>query len=251
MLIQTLRDVLHLLNAGTFIRHFLTLIRSGTQTEQWVDRCEKNGIKLAINHTRRWAPDVCRLAKQLRTGEWGEIRSVVGHYNKGVLNNGAHMVDLLHLLLGPLQLVQVGDAVWDFWENDPSIPAVLRAPANIPVTLNVAHAGDYSYFELQIITQYGVISMEDGGLNWRLRHVESSPHFKGYRSLSEGKRETGEYSLAMQAAIANLYNAIIDDQPLASTGYSALEAQRICEKIRVLVIEHKTLSSCTSNYSQD
>lgn len=201
------------------------------QTEAWVARCEAAGIALAINHTRRWAPDVNRVAEELCSGAWGEIRSVVGHYNKGILNNGSHMVDLLHLLIGPLELIQAGEPIWDCWEKDPSIPAMLRGPGNVPVYLNVAHAADYAYFELQVVTRHGVIAMEDGGLQWRIRRTEDSPHFKGYRSLGSGQRHAGEYALAMEAAVANIYNALTGNEPLASTGHSALAAQRICEQI--------------------
>ena len=51
-----------------------------------------------------------RLAAELKPPAPGaRVRSAVGTYNKGVLNNGSHMVDLLHLLLGaddgPLRVI--------------------------------------------------------------------------------------------------------------------------------------------------
>ena len=55
-------------------------------------------------------PDVLRLRDELAAGHWGEVRSVSATYNKGVLNNGGHLIDLLHLLLGPLDVVVTGPA---------------------------------------------------------------------------------------------------------------------------------------------
>lgn len=202
-------------------------------TIQCVQRCEDENVLFAINHTRRWAPDVLRLQHELKTGHWGQVRSVVGHYNKGILNNGSHMLDLLRYLFGSLKLNSAEKPVWDFWEDDPSIAAELQSESGIPVYLNLAHASDYAFFELQIITERGVIAMENGGLSWRIRRTIQNPDFKDYRSLSAGEIIDGEYAMSMKNAISNIYNAVNSGEPLASNGYSALQAQRLCEQIKI------------------
>lgn len=200
-------------------------------TARLVQACEQRGIALAINHTRRWAPDVVRLGEELASGQWGTVRAAVGHYNKGLLNNGGHLVDLLHLLLGSLELKWAGAPVRDFWPNDASIPALLYARGGVPVHLNVAHSADYAFFELQLITSVGVLAMEDGGLHWRVRKAVPSVQFAGYQTLDAGKRIHGEYEQAMLCAADNLHAHLLAGVPLASTGHTALEAQRVCETI--------------------
>lgn len=86
---------------------------SAARTRELIDRCAEAGVLLAVNYTRRWDPDVARLADELRTGVWGAIRSVAATYNKGVLNNGSHMIDLLHLLLGRLELCHAEPPIHD------------------------------------------------------------------------------------------------------------------------------------------
>ena len=206
------------------------------ETEKWVSRCADAEILLAVNHTRRWAPDVVRLSNELAAGHWGVVRSVVGHYNKGLLNNGGHMVDLLHRMLGDLQIQSVGRPLWDLWENDPSVPVVLTTEHGIPVYLNISHASDFAYFELQVITSQAVLSMEDGGARWRIRRAVDSPHFKGYKSLGVGQELVGEYAHAMTNAIANIHDALRADAPLASTGLTALAAQSVCDKVKRLAM---------------
>jgi predicted dehydrogenase len=210
------------------------LTPSLAESLEWVGRCERAGVPMAVNHTRRWAPDVVRLRDELRTGAWGELRSVSGHYNKGVLNNGAHMIDLLHCLAGPLDLLSAGAAVHDFWPDDPSIPAMLRSRSGVPVQLGTGHAGDYSLFELQLVTSTAVVSMEEGGMSWRVRRAVESASFKGYRTLDAGECRAGEYPQAMLAAVGNLHDHLTSGRPLASDGRSALEAQRLCAAIRDL-----------------
>jgi predicted dehydrogenase len=205
-------------------------------TERAVARCAEAGVVLAVNHTRRWAPDVVRLAAELKagaSGPWGEVRAASGTYNKGVLNNGAHLVDLLHLLLGPLQVVAAGAPRADHFADDPSVPALLRGAQGVPVVLNVADARDYALFELQLATSRACITMEDGGLHWRVRHAVESADFKGYRTLDAGQVRDGEYFAAMSEAVADLHAALAGGRAPRSTGASALQAQRVCEALRL------------------
>lgn len=206
---------------------------SSAETRHWVEACEAHDVLLAINHTRRWAPDIVALAANLRDGRWGTVRSVVARYNKGVLNNGAHLIDLLHMLIGPVNVQATGDPVRDFFDDDPTIPALLVSASGVPVTLAIGDARDYALFELEIITEAAVIAMERGGLSWRIRRAVESAEFKDYRALGPDEIIEGRYDQAMQAAISNLHNALFQGAPLASTGASGLEAQLVCEAIQL------------------
>lgn len=205
---------------------------SAAETERWVRAAAEAGVLLAVNHARRWAPDVERLAAELRAGKHGAIRSISAVYNKGVLNNGAHMIDLLRLLAGELRVVHAGAPVADFWPDDPTIPAMLETSDGIPVQLSTADARDYALFELTIVTANTVIAMEEGGLSWRIRRAGESGAFAGYRALDAGERVAGEYFQAMRGAVANIAAALHHGAPLASDGASALAAQQVCEAIR-------------------
>lgn len=201
-------------------------------SERWVARCAEAGVLLAVNHTRRWAPDVVRVAAELSTGTWGAVRAASAVYNKGVLNNGGHLVDLLHALLGPLEVLATGAPVWDFWPDDPSVPALLRSHGGVNITLNVTHAADYALFEVQLVTQRGILVLEDGGQAWRVRRVVDSAQFGGYRGLDVGERFAGEYERAMTRAADNVYRAIRHGEALACSGEVALQAQRVCDDLR-------------------
>lgn len=205
---------------------------SSLQTADLVDLCSNAGIVLAVNYTRRWDPDVIRLRGELRAGAWGAIRSVTGGYNKGILNNGSHMADLMHLLFGKLDVRSAGVPVWDMLPDDPSIPALLTDSGGMNIQLACGHAQDFSLFELQIVTGKGVICMEDAGLNWRIRRVIESPHFHGYRSLDAGERRSGALPCATLAAVTEIHDVLTQGGSVSSTGENALAAQQICETIR-------------------
>lgn len=200
-------------------------------SERLVAECRKSGVLLAVNYTRRWDPDIAKLKAAMQSDQWGRLRTVVGCYNKGILNNGSHMLDLLHFLVGNMGIVKVGKPVHDFFPDDPTVPVWLEGTEGVPVQLACGHAEDYAIFELQLIFSRGVLTMEEGGMYWRERHAIENMTFKGYRKLEDGTRRAGEYPHAMLQAVDNIYRALKQGEPLASTGDSALAAQRICQKI--------------------
>ena len=202
------------------------------QTQKVIDDCSAQQVLLAVNYSRRWSPEVIQLKQELSKGQWGAVRSVSAVYNKGLLNNGSHMVDLLLNLLGPVRVTYTGHSVYDHFQNDPSVDVCLQTVDGAPIQLNVAHAQDYALFEMQIVTAKGVISMEDGGARWRSRRAESSKQLPGYSFLNYGEWLEPKGSYALTAAVANVYNALTKGEELACTGDHALQAQTLCEQIQ-------------------
>jgi len=203
-----------------------------TETQQAVTDCARQNVLLVVNYSRRWSPQVADLKKQLNDGQWGAMRSVSAVYNKGMLNNGSHMMDLLLNLFGPLQITHVGKAVVDHFEADPSVDACLQTADGVPVQLNVAHAQDYALFEMQIVTEKGVIAMEDGGARWRFRTSAPSAQLSSYNFLNHGEWISPQGSPALRNAVANLHDALTNSAALACTGMHALQAQTLCEQIQ-------------------
>jgi predicted dehydrogenase len=208
------------------------LTSSLAESERLVDECRKGDVLLAVNYSRRFDPDVQKLRVDMQQGRWGQLRSVIGCYNKGILNNGSHMLDLIRLLVGPMEIVEVGKPIYDFFLSDPTIPVWLEGAGALPIHLVCGYADDYAIFELQMVFSQGVLTMEEGGLFWRERRMVDSATFKGYRVLDDGIRRPGQYPRSMLEAVGNIYNAINAGKPLASTGESALLAQRLCEQIK-------------------
>lgn len=201
------------------------------KSEICVKNCRDANILLMTNYTRRWDPKIGALKEDIASGSRGILRSISATYNKGILNNGSHMIDLLNFLLGPLKLVSSGKGNHDFFRDDPSITVQLESSLGIPAILNCANASDYAMFECQFIFSNEVVTMENGGLFWRYRSVQNSHAFSGYRELSEGVRVNGGYSGAMLNAVDNLYSAITCGAPLNSSGDSALATQKLCQEV--------------------
>lgn len=194
--------------------------------------CKAHGVTLVVNYTRQWDPSVARLVDEVRSGRWGAVRSAVGYYNKGVLNNGGHLIDLLLRLLGPLEVIAAATPVQDHWENDPTVSGLLRSTQDqVPVCIAPGHAKDYALFELELVCELGVIRMRNGGMQWDLRHAEASPHFNGYRALANSESRDGEYLQAMTLAVTDIYQHLHLGTITQSAGSHAITIQSICDQL--------------------
>ena len=160
-------------------------------TERFIDDCRKADISLVVNYTRRWDPDIGQLIADIHAGKRGQLRTVIGLYNKGILNNGSHMIDLLHLLCGPMKIVMVGVPVYDYFPEDPAIPVLMESEYGVSITLACGNAEDYALFDLQLVFANAVLTMEDGGMFWRERCATDSTLFNGYRKLEVDRRREG------------------------------------------------------------
>lgn len=211
---------------------------SFTETERLIWECKRLNIELAVNYTRRWDLDVAQLQIDIQNGQSGKLRSVIGCYNKGLLNNGSHLLDLLNFLLGKMSIIKIGKPIHDFFDDDPTVPIWLETENDCPIHIVASHAEDYALFEIQFIFSKGILIMEDGGMFWRSRQVIDSETFKGYRMLGDSIRNTGNYPHAMTQAVDNIYRAITQGDRLSSTGETVLVTQFMCEQIKQAISIH-------------
>lgn len=208
------------------------LTNSIERSRQWVHACAAQRVQLVVNYTRQWDPAVQALLEELEADQWGAIRSIACFYNKGVVNNGGHLIDLLLRLLGPLEVVAVTGRDHDFWPDDPTVAALLCSrETGVPVSLNPSNAQDFSYFELELVCEMGVIRMRNGGMQWEVRRASSSEHFKGYKALAEVECREGEYMQAMTRAVTEIYDHLNKRHAVRSTGESALAVHALCDQI--------------------
>ena len=194
--------------------------------------CNRADVSVAVNYLRRWDECIINLKKEIETNQRGPLRSVVGYYNKGILNNGSHMLDLLSFLIGEMSIKHVGRPKYDFFSNDPSVYVALETEEEIPVSLVPgAKASEYSIFEIQMVFGNSMLLMLDGGLRWVDRLVGDSYIFDGYRVLDSGIQREGGYLGAMSNAIDNIWRNFTAGDPLNSNVDTALVTQKLCENI--------------------
>jgi predicted dehydrogenase len=188
---------------------------------------------LAVNHQRRWAPGIARLREDLNGGGWGEIRAMCGVYNKGIVNNGSHMLDLVDFLAGPATLLSVGPARKDGPE-DPTVDAMLQLRSGGVVHLIGADARDYARFDLEIVAEKGSVRIFDLGFRIEERRAITSAVFSGYSELGPSEISPSGLDCAMKHAVAEIASAIAGGPPPRSTARTAITSEAMCVRILAL-----------------
>ena len=82
--------------------------------------------------------------------KFGELKSITAVYNKGLKNNGSHLIDLLAFLVGKLKFEARGKPIFDFNIKDPSYPFLLSS-GKISIAANIGDSRDYYIFYLKFI----------------------------------------------------------------------------------------------------
>jgi predicted dehydrogenase len=189
---------------------------------------EAAGRPLAVNFLRRGDRALNDLRRDIADGKWGALQSAVGHYTKGILNCGSHMIDLVHFLAGPLTPEAVFRRRLDFTPDDPTLDALLSTAEGAPMYLVGSHSRHFFSFELDLTLEGGRVVIEDLGRTLRHRRVVTHPVFPSRRSLDRGDwTETG-FAEAMVRIVDNLQAHLADATPLLSDGRNALAAQELC-----------------------
>ncbi len=62
--------------------------------------CEKEGVTLVVDHSRRWTPDYLHAKKLLDGGAIGQPVSAVAHFSGNMVHTGTHAFDVLRFFFG-------------------------------------------------------------------------------------------------------------------------------------------------------
>ena len=171
-------------------------------------RVEDAGVTFALGYFRRWSPVLGWLQEQLSGGALGAPRRATGHYGKGLLNNGSHLIDMSNALFGePVSVQAFGPALVDYDAQDPTLEAVVNYSLGgheMPVTLLAADRNHFNLFEFDLLCEKGRMRMVDLGRELEIYHVAEDPEYRGYRRLVLAERRSGGMDGTLDRAYAQL-----------------------------------------------
>ncbi|MEK9967328.1 MAG: Gfo/Idh/MocA family oxidoreductase [Rhodospirillaceae bacterium] len=204
-----------------------------SEAEQLVAAYEQAKKPLAVGYTRRWHRGVQAVAEELKSGQWGRIRSAHARYARGIRNSGGHIIDLLHMLIGPMSVRYAGNARYDYLADDPTLDAVLATDDGIYVHLMGGDGNDYGLLEVQLMTENGAITLEDWVTRVRRRETTPYRYAPHMQTLDAGTWDEVGAGGSFEAMIDNIYRTVTEEVRPVSDGHSALAAQRIVEELIV------------------
>jgi predicted dehydrogenase len=117
---------------------------------------ERNGVKVAVNHTRTYDPYYRRVRELIADGVIGELHAFLVHWHEGFLFGGTHLFDLLRYLTG-------SDAEWVYGRLmdadtpfDPGGSGIVRFKNGAEALLNI-RVGHAAPIEVDIVGSTGRI----------------------------------------------------------------------------------------------
>ena len=207
------------------------------QGEEFVFECQRREVSLAVNLFRRFDPQLIALATGGLRELIGEPQAAFMTYGNGLINNGVHMIDLVHMLLGDTQTAQSLFSGSEFEEGpiakDLNFSFALQLNAGVTVMASPLRFSSYRENGLDIWGSRGRMQLLNAGLTHIVTQIGPNRAMAGERELIHEQAQCRSTSIgeAMYKGYDNLVENIISHQKLYSSGESALRAEKIIEAL--------------------
>jgi predicted dehydrogenase len=188
-------------------------------------------VKVQVNYTRRFVPEIRSIREAIRNGIYGKFLTGIGYYGKGLSHNGSHMVDLLQFLVGEVAKVAGISEIADFYDDDPSMSALLTMRSGGVFYLRHIDSRKFHIFELDLTFESKRIRIYELGTMIEEYSVGDNQLFQGYRTLNKDTEYSTQHSKAIYHAIANIRNNLVHNEPLICTLEESLETVKTCSRI--------------------
>ena len=197
------------------------LARSSGEARSIVEACRAAGVRLFVNHLRRFDPALRREAARLG-GIVGVPRTAVGWYTGRLREGGTHMVDLMRMFLGEAEILGASGG-----------DALLAFASGARGALLGHELGEHALFELAVTGSEGRLTLSRAGLDitWE-RAADGYPLAAGYRHLAPNGAWADQAPRSFFRAMAEHVVAVLEgrEEPV-STGEDGVAALEIIEEI--------------------
>jgi len=187
--------------------------------------------RIFVNYSRQWSTDHKQIGELIADQKLGSLNFVRCVYDKGILNNGVHLIDFLRTLLGDqIDLAWVGDPIFDNGPENPTVSLKLRF-GSVPVFIIGNDARNYSIFEMKFYFDRGTIELLDSGRELVVENPKRHNIFHDYTILKQTIRRTTDLTSAMD----KMYQEILVGQATSNL-QAAIDTEAFCLQ---LVRTHK------------
>lgn len=207
--------------------------KSIEQVNKILNVLDKKKTEIVVNYSRRFVYEYEFIKKEILEGTYGSFITGTCYYGKGILHNGSHAIDLIRFLLGEIKNKHVLEKISDYYNDDPSVTAMLSLENNKNVYLQTIDCRNYTIFGMDLLFEKGRIRFEDSDyLKIEKFKVKEDSFFNGYRNLIKNYDYKNENDTAMQGAVENIHNYLNKNEKLKCTVQDGCEALKICLELQ-------------------
>jgi len=145
--------------------------------------CKNHDVILAVNHFRRWDNLHIVMSNMIKSKKIGDVQNIVVKYNKGILNTGSHIFDLISMVFGKIYQVRcIGVA--KNCKKDPTLHVHGKTDSGIDFFLIGSDHEHFRMFEFEILGTSGRI-VNDNGYLCKMQGIEDSINNSEFKVLSD------------------------------------------------------------------
>lgn len=212
------------------------LAKNINQAKEIIKIYKEKNIKCLVNYSRRFVPELNMLKDSILKSQYGKFICGTGYYGKGILHNGSHLIDLLRYLIGEIEDFKVINHHFDFYDDDPSVSAILKLEKGGDFIMQNMPCINYTIFELELLFEQKRIKIVDSGFKIEEYSVLDSKIFSGYKNLFKEKEYETELNKAMLNAVINIYNNLEYDEELKCTLEDGYKDMQVCERLKMDIL---------------
>lgn len=200
--------------------------------DRMIAACDRNGVLLSIDHTRRWAPTFFEAQRMVASGALGAVRTLSAeHYGPRAMmfRNGTHLIDLLSFFSGaePRWVTARLEPGFDHFDRyrgdggkDPAQDPYASALIGFERDIRATYSAYKTEFNAGILT----VTCDRGRLEFYNEHgrLLTSDSDGRRRELLSSSLDPGDYLYGHQlGAVDELVGVLDDGGPLVSPGTDA------------------------------
>jgi predicted dehydrogenase len=196
----------------------------------------KKDIMTSIDYIRRYDTSVQMLKQDIESGHIGEIYSCIVHYDRGLVRDGCHAIDICNYLFGKFLGggILSGRRCNDYDDKDLTYPVHMVYENCGNVFMVPGNGEAFSIFEIDIIGEKGRIRLVDHGLKLEVYKVEKEKTYGTYNAMGIDylkPRIKTEQPKALMNYADNAVRYLDWKEDLLCTPDDAIEVHRIIEKL--------------------
>ena len=195
--------------------------------EEIINLCKKSEVELFVNYMRRCDPGVIEIKKKIDKKYIKSPVKGICWYSKGLYNNCSHFINLLEFWLGDfkeLKIIKEGRIL----NNYDIEPEFFLAYEKGSIIFRSAWEEYFSFSNIEIISESGILQYKYGGEQINLFDVEDDKRFFGYKKIGEknNKIKSG-MKIYQYNVLEEIFKSCNGEDTTICKGEEALKTQKI------------------------
>lgn len=202
------------------------------QAEEVVDIYGAKHIPVCVNYRRCFVPEYRMLREEIKVGKLGAYMTGSGYYGKGLLHNGSHLIQLLGFLIGDIRECRFRSGEKDFYQNDPSVSAVLFFDEHKAFYMHHIDCRLFTVFEVDLFFEKGRVRIYETGLKIEYSAPGKDSVYPAYDFLMKTRDIDTQLGKSLFFAVDNIYEHLTREASLQCTMDDAFKTMRVCDMIQ-------------------